>query len=119
MQILDFLTLKGLAYTDTQNSYDKLLNICDAKDFLKIAEEEHVPIIGADIYKKNDNNVYSMDDTFDLSWSCECIVGEDITYKCYFDRSIRMAKRGLNNVSDRMRKNKTNLYINYVIPSLS
>lgn len=116
-KICDFFKQKGIPYTETSDPYNLLLNVCDAEVLLNIAIDEQLAIIGADVYEKIRGTRYSIEKTFDLSWSCDCNDGEDITYKSYFDRSIEMAKVGLCRVRNRMKNDNNQLYINYVLPN--
>lgn len=115
-RICEFLKQKGIPYTETSDPNNLLLSICDAEILLNIAIDEQLAIIGADVYEKISGTRYSIEKTFDLAWSCDCNDGEDITYKSYFDRSIKMAKIGLCRVRDRMGDDNNQVYINYVLP---
>ena len=116
-RICDFLKQKGIPYTETSDPNNLLLSICDAEIFLNIAIDEHLAIIGADVYEKISDTRYSIEKTFDLAWSCDYNDGEDISYKSYFDRSIKMAKIGLRRAHARMENINNQLYINYVLPT--
>lgn len=113
----DFLMAKGIPYTKNLEPNIILLSINDAEEFLRIARDEQIAIIGADVYEKISGTRYSIEKTFDLAWSCDCNDGEDITFKSYYDRSIEMAKIGLCRVRDRMKNDNNQLYINFVLPN--
>ena len=114
--ICDFFEQKGIPFTETSDPNNRLLSIFDAEDLLSIATKEQLAIIGADVYEKTGDTQYSIEKTFDLAWSCDCIDGEDITFKSYFDRSIEIAKIGLYRVRNRMKNDNNQLYINYILP---
>ena len=106
---------KGISYYDVHEPTDVLLDICDAEEFIKLAIQEQVAIIGAEVFESFDNKNFSVENTFDLEWSCECKEGEDVSYKSYFDRSIEMAKDGLQKVRERITKTHGHLFINYCV----
>ena len=93
-----FITSKGISFAETSdlNPYDLLLNIDDAEEFLRIASEEQVAIIGAGVYEKRgkDNYVISKR-TLGLDWSCQYSDNEKCTDPSYISRSIKMAEENL------------------------
>ena len=113
--IENFLISRGIPYYDIQDPTDVLLDICDAEEFIRLASQEQVPIIGAEVFEGFGGNNYSVDNTFDLAWSCECKDGEDTSNKSYYERSIEMAKNALQKVHERIPETHGRLYINYCV----
>lgn len=111
--INNFLKSRGIPNFDIQDPTNVLLDIDAAEELLRLATQEYVPIIGAEVF----DEYHTVHNTFDLSWSCECNASEDTSFKSYFDRSIEMAWNGIRKVRDRMKKTHTRLYINYCVPS--
>ena len=112
LQTLEFLKQNGISLYDDYNIDDYVLNIYYASQFLEIAENNQIPIIGGEVYSKSNNGLI-IGEYYYLAWSCECNPGENIGYKSYFERSLKMANENLNKIKEVSLRTHTTLYVNY------
>lgn len=118
-QIYTFLISKGISYTETSDPYDLLLNIDDAEEFFRIATNERIAIIGADIYERIGKNRYAI--AVGLEWDCFYDDNENITDDSYIDRSLKIAEKALRKIKGIMNERNKQLFkrnkqflVNYV-----
>lgn len=124
LQLSSFLRQNGVPLFDGSGKNVYVLDIAFATLFIEMAEKNHIPIIGGDVYCKKGSKIL-FGDYFWLSWFCERQIGEDFDHNSYFDRSIKMAKKQLAKIETIMRrrnilktimqKEAIVLYVNFVL----
>lgn len=114
LSVSNFLKQYGISLLDEFGVNDYVLSLKSSFILLELVQKEKIPIVGGDVYLKNENNKLILGDYYWLFWSCNRKQNETFDSKSYYERSIEMAKKQLVKVDKTARKENVSLYINFV-----